>query len=285
MADPTANKTNPINTANPAGGSDPRDGDNCIRALAEAVAEILAVDHYVGASSPYNSARAGMHTRVKFQAGYSGDSVSGCLFVSGDHSVGGSLEFTNFSGDRFVLTSGDMKVLNKSLLSHTGSIASTAGTDLIKCSGEVCIIASGSLLASAADPPSNAGIACKKYVDDQIDAHANTTPDTVSSGGFTETPIADTYTKVVYPNGEIHVKGYMQGVESSNYEETLNLVPFGFNALTGVQVTGLMTAGNTGGPVYVTAITESGGKPATLKVSNTSGVNNYTGFFYDLWGY
>jgi hypothetical protein len=60
-------KTDPINTANPAGSSDRRSGDDYIRALARAVAEILAVDHYVGASSPYNEDAAGEHAQVTFK--------------------------------------------------------------------------------------------------------------------------------------------------------------------------------------------------------------------------
>ena len=61
-------KTDPINTANPAGSSDPKQGDDHIRTLAKAVAEILGVDHYVGASSPYSEDAAGEHKKVILNA-------------------------------------------------------------------------------------------------------------------------------------------------------------------------------------------------------------------------
>lgn len=57
-------KTDPINTANPAGSSDPKIGDDYIRALARAVVEFLAVNHYTGAASPYDEDAAGEHEAV-----------------------------------------------------------------------------------------------------------------------------------------------------------------------------------------------------------------------------
>ena len=61
-------KTDAINTANPAGSSDPKLGDDYIRQLARAVVEVLKVDHYLDAASPYDEDAAGEHAKVTFNA-------------------------------------------------------------------------------------------------------------------------------------------------------------------------------------------------------------------------
>jgi microcystin-dependent protein len=63
-------KTDPIDPNVPAGSEDPKLGDNRIRELARAVAEILNVDHYMGtdggAGTGYNEDAAGRHDKVTF---------------------------------------------------------------------------------------------------------------------------------------------------------------------------------------------------------------------------
>lgn len=61
-------KTNPVDPSVPDGGEDPKLGDNRIRELAAAVAEVLGVDHYMGsdggAGVGYNEDAAGEHEIV-----------------------------------------------------------------------------------------------------------------------------------------------------------------------------------------------------------------------------
>lgn len=61
-------KTDPVDPNVPAGSEDPKLGDNRIRTLAAAVAELLNVNHYMGADggagTGYNEDAAGEHTVV-----------------------------------------------------------------------------------------------------------------------------------------------------------------------------------------------------------------------------
>jgi hypothetical protein len=61
-------KTDPVNTAVPAGTENPRQGDDRIRALARGVVELVDVDHYMGTptGSAYDSDDAGKHSKVTF---------------------------------------------------------------------------------------------------------------------------------------------------------------------------------------------------------------------------
>jgi len=65
-------KANPIDPNVPAGSEDPKLGDNRIRELAAAVAELLNVDHYMGtdggAGAGYNEDAAGRHDKVTLRA-------------------------------------------------------------------------------------------------------------------------------------------------------------------------------------------------------------------------
>lgn len=103
-------KTDPINTANPAGDSDPKHGDDAIRALARAVAEILGIDHYIGASSPHNEDAAGEHARVMFKAVLASDPDPGTgKMAAYTKTVGGRTECVIQNEDDNVIdmTSGD----------------------------------------------------------------------------------------------------------------------------------------------------------------------------------
>lgn len=65
-------KTNPVDPNVPAGSEDPKLGDNRIRELAAAVAELLNVDHYMGtdggAGTGYNEDAAGRHNKATLRA-------------------------------------------------------------------------------------------------------------------------------------------------------------------------------------------------------------------------
>ena len=66
-------KTDGLDPSVPAGAEDPKLGDNRIRELARAVAEILNVDHYIGsdggAGTGYNEDAAGEHAKVTLRVG------------------------------------------------------------------------------------------------------------------------------------------------------------------------------------------------------------------------
>lgn len=66
-------KSTPLDPNVPAGSEDPKLGDNRIRELAAAVAELLAVDHYMGddggAGAGYNEDAAGEHAKVTLRVG------------------------------------------------------------------------------------------------------------------------------------------------------------------------------------------------------------------------
>ena len=78
-------KTNPIDPNVPPGTEDPKLGDNRIRELAAAVAEILNVDHYVGsdggAGTGYNEDAAGEHKKVTLRVGSAPTAVANKIFL------------------------------------------------------------------------------------------------------------------------------------------------------------------------------------------------------------
>ncbi len=171
-------KTDPINTANPAGSSDPKQGDDHIRTLAKAVAEILGVDHYVGASSPYSEDAAGEHKKVTLNAVLGADpdpgTGKGSLYIKTANAKP-ELFYEDADDDAIQLTSGG-EVLFGSLSSIANNTyltamnaAGTAAVDLMKASAaNKPTLKAGVLLSSVAAPTTDAGVANKKYVDDQI---------------------------------------------------------------------------------------------------------------------
>ncbi len=172
-------KTDPINTANPAGSSDPKQGDDHIRTLAKAVAEILGVDHYTGASSPYNEDAAGEHAKVTLHAPISDPSNvanKGHLYIK-DVNSKAELHFQDEDGDAIQLTSGG-EVLFGSLSSIAKNTylkaidnAGTSTIDLIKGNAsDKPVLKAGAELSTSGDPTEAAGIACKEYVDGAIAA-------------------------------------------------------------------------------------------------------------------
>jgi hypothetical protein len=100
-------KTDPIDPAVPAGSEDPKLGDNRIRELAAAVAEILAVDHYIGtnggAGTGYNEDAAGEHAKVTIRNGSAPTAAAGKGFL---YVVSGELYYKDPSGNVIQLTSG-----------------------------------------------------------------------------------------------------------------------------------------------------------------------------------
>lgn len=173
-------KTDPINTANPAGSASPKQGDDIIRTLARAVAEILGVDHYVGASSPYNEDAAGEHAKVTLNAVLGADpdpgAGKGALYIKTVNAKS-ELFYEDADDNAIQLTSGG-EVLFGSLSSIAKDTylkaidnAGTGTIDLIKGNAsDKAILKVGAELSTNAEPGTDAGIANKKYVDDQIAA-------------------------------------------------------------------------------------------------------------------
>ena len=175
-------KTDPINVANPAGGSDPKQGDDYIRTLAMAVAEILGVDHYIGASSPYNEDAAGEHKQITLNAPLTTPPTTSAtqqaIFTSGMDSGAAELFVRPLDdGTPIQLTSGGTVLFGSlgSIANDTYLKAANAagdGTiDLIKSSGDdVVTIPAGAVLSTSGDPTVAAGLVCKEWVEGQVAA-------------------------------------------------------------------------------------------------------------------
>ena len=172
-----AAKTDPINTSNPAGNSNPKQGDDFIRTLAKAVLELLTVDHYIGVANPWGSESSGdetgEHAKVTFHEAISDPSVDtgkGILYIKGDPP---ELYFRDEDdGNVIQLTSGG-EILFGSLSSIANDTYLTAanaagdGTvDLIKATtGDIPEIKTGAVLSTSGDPTTAAGVTCKEYVE------------------------------------------------------------------------------------------------------------------------
>jgi hypothetical protein len=167
-------KTNPVNPNRPLStGESPRLGDNVIRALAAAVAEILGIDHYIGtdSGSGYTEDAAGEHKRIKFNAPISTPTNvtnKGFLYVK-DFSGKLELCFLDEDGDEIQLTSGG--VFNPALACGLTGNQTIAG---VKTFSSIPVL-------PASSPSSNNQAARKKYVDDAIDTDVATA---VAGAGF-----------------------------------------------------------------------------------------------------
>jgi len=119
-------KTDPIDPAVPAGSDDPKLGDNRIRELARAVAEILNKDHYIGADggsgTGYNEDAAGEHNKVTLRATTKPTAVASKGFVYGKD-VSGKIElfYEDEDGTEIQITTGG--ILNSCNLTGNQTIA------------------------------------------------------------------------------------------------------------------------------------------------------------------
>ncbi len=100
-------KTTPLDPAVPAGSEDPKLGDNRIRNLAAAVAELLSKDHYMGtdggAGTGYNEDAAGEHAKVTIRNGSAPTTAAGKGFL---YVASGELYYKDASGNVIQLTNG-----------------------------------------------------------------------------------------------------------------------------------------------------------------------------------
>jgi len=118
-------KTDPINTANPAGSSDRRQGDDYIRTLARAVAEILSVDHYTGATSPYNEDAAGEHAKITLRQAAKPTNAAdkGFLYTKDGEAGTTELFYEDEAGNEIQLTQGGKLLVDSAYISDGSIIA------------------------------------------------------------------------------------------------------------------------------------------------------------------
>jgi hypothetical protein len=281
-------KTNPINVANPAGSSAPRLGDDYIRALALAVVEVLKVDHYMGATSPYTEDAAGQHAKVKFQAGTSATTVASQTLFAKLDVAGLPLAYKDFSGTVCVLTSGTAVLLNGAELSH-GSAINTSGNQALAtacpaASGSYLILASGTSLVAASDPMSGSmAVATTKYVDDQITA--NEFSGDALTGGIVAASALSASTAswqktFTHGGGLIEIMGYAKSGGGSGYTQDVTLT--GLTGVLHAEVRDYSTEDN-----YARRLCIGGLTNTTLTVRNGHlwSAGYILGFFYRVIGY
>ena len=134
--------------ATPAGGDSPTEADDRMREIKAAIQERLAVEHHfdlVGTEVPAGG-DTGKHTDITSDSIVNvGDVATATLTATGNASVGGNAAIAGGA-----TVGGDAGV--------TGTLGVTG----------IATVAKGSLLASTDAPTTDAMIANKKYVDDQI---------------------------------------------------------------------------------------------------------------------
>ena len=141
--------TNIIDTAEPPGTGDPSEADDNMRRIQAGFQEILAVEHDVDLTGTEITGD-GKHTAITCDSVVSAGAISGTT-VTGSGAISG----TSISGSTTLSITGN------------GTIGGTLGVT------GVATVAKGSLLASSDAPTTDAMIANKKYVDDQITANAD----------------------------------------------------------------------------------------------------------------
>ena len=174
--------TNTYDTATPAGTDDPIEADDRMREIKAAIQERLAVEHkFALVGTEVSAADTGKHSDITSDSIVNaGDVATATLTATGDASVGGDAAIAGGA-----TVGGDAGV--------TGTLGVTG----------IATVAKGSLLASTDAPTTDAMIANKKYVDDQVATKENTliTQATASIIGplTNKDTVADTLVKdVVY---------------------------------------------------------------------------------------
>lgn len=262
-----------FDTTTPAGTDSPSVIDNRIREVKEAVQERENVDHYWPLTgTQVSDADAGKHRQVTFRADITTPTKvtdeahlyqkSGELFWQDDTNteiqltVAGKLSMAALSN-----------LLNNVFLKSV-NVAGTGTINLIKGgTGDKAVIADGALFETSAAPTVDAGIANKKYVDDQIDA---------SIGTGTFNPLAYTGGEsITFPNGLIIKHGYKVRVADST------TITFGAAFPTScVSFTAMPYGANKNHPAnhVMSAISASA-------VTLLTEANDFTGWYWQAMGY
>jgi hypothetical protein len=194
-------KTDAINVANPAGSSDKTLGDDCIRALARAVIEILQKDHYTGASSPYSEDAAGEHAKVTLRQTTKPASVAdkGFLYTK-DVSGTTELFYEDEAGnEKQLTTAGKLNIVDADGVVVKTGAQTIAG---VKTFSDIPVFASGINCNSfkainVLDPTAAQDAVTKNYLEAKI-----------GTGAMSPIPYAGEES-ITLPNGLIIKMGYI----------------------------------------------------------------------------
>lgn len=175
-------KADPINVSTPAGGSNPRLGDDYMRQSKRAIVELMEVNHYMGSptDNAYDEDDAGKHRLVTFRENQSvkptlGASDTGILYTKA-----GEIYYEDASGNEIQLSSaGKLRFASLDNIANNTYLkaideAGTGTVDLIKAGrneaddDDVAVLSDETRLATNAAPTEDTQISNKKYVDDQI---------------------------------------------------------------------------------------------------------------------
>lgn len=169
-------------TATPAGSDDPAEADDRMREIKSAVQERENVDHYWPLTgTEVSDADTGEHRKILFHA-----PIAATPTVAADHGelrikdVSGKAElvWTDEDENELQLTSKGNNLANDTYLTATDN-AGIGSVNLIKATtGDIPEVLVGAVLSADTAPAVDAGIANKKYVDDQIAANALALGDT-----------------------------------------------------------------------------------------------------------
>ena len=160
----------------PAGTRDRSLGDDDIREMKRAIRERLAIDHQSDEDESGNGA-IGTHKKVTFSEAQGSDPTTyddvSYLYIKETSSIL-ELFYLDDAGNVIQLTSngkilGDYIKLSNNTYITAKDAAGTGTVNLIKINAsDVPEILTGAVLSSSAAPTDDAGIANKKYVDDQV---------------------------------------------------------------------------------------------------------------------
>lgn len=166
-------KTNPVDPSVPAGSEDPTNGDNRIRALGAAVAELLGVDHYMGsdggAGVGYNEDAAGEHEVItlRAQTDPTSESGKGHLYTKTVSDVP-ELFFKDKDGNVIQLTTGGS--FNAALLNGKTIATLTLTSPVINTQVTGTAVLDEDNMASDSDKKLSTQQSIKAYIDAQIAA-------------------------------------------------------------------------------------------------------------------
>ena len=164
-----------LDCASPLGTDSPSSIDDKIRETRYGFQERMNVDHYFALTGTAMSDEdTGYHRSIHFYSTTAVDPILGVTAVGGID----ELQYTDSASSTLQLTSaGTLNIVSADLLGTLANNtyftavdnAGTGTVDLIKANAsDVAVLPDASELASSAAPTSDADIANKKYVDDQI---------------------------------------------------------------------------------------------------------------------
>jgi hypothetical protein len=202
-------KTDPVNTAVPAGTENPRQGDDRIRALARATFELVGVDHFMDTptGSAYDSDDAGKHSKVTFAEVQDSKPTigtdKGIIYAKG---ATPELYYEDSAGNEKQLTNaGKLNILDAD-----GAVVKTGAQTIagVKTFSDAPVFSAGAncgsqKLTSVADPTAAQDAVTKAHLESKI-----------GIGAFNPTAYAGGES-VTLPNGTIIKGGYVASTGTS----------------------------------------------------------------------